>query len=161
MPAKIIIIAYGNLLRCDDGVAWRAADALESKLRQADVEILRLHQLTPELADTAKHFELVLFIDAACVDPARLSPAGYVRVSELQGKSSEAPQPEHFSHVYSPGKVLDLASGLYDVRPRAFLITVIGENFGHGESLSAAVAAAVPEVVAAVEQLVQSRLSKS
>jgi hydrogenase maturation protease len=161
MPARILIVAYGNPLRSDDGVAWRAADLLESKLHQPDVEILRLHQLAPELADTAKHFELVLFIDAACVDANGPMPAGSVRVSDLHRESGEAHQPVHFSHVYSPGKILDLARDLYNVRPRAFLITVIGEDFEHGESLSSAVAAAVPEVVAAVEQLMQSSPSKS
>src|SRR5579862_9528285 len=57
MPAKILIIAYGNPLRCDDGIAWRAADALAQKLSDSDVEIVRLHQLAPELAETISHFK--------------------------------------------------------------------------------------------------------
>jgi Ni,Fe-hydrogenase maturation factor len=49
MP-RILIVAYGNPMRCDDGVAWRAADALETNSCGGNVEILRRHQLAPELA---------------------------------------------------------------------------------------------------------------
>ena len=65
MAARVLIIAYGNPLRCDDGVAWRAAEALEGKFPSEQVEILRLHQLAPELADAVRQRELVLFVDAA------------------------------------------------------------------------------------------------
>ena len=62
--ARVLIVAYGNPMRSDDGIAWRAADALAPKVSESDVEILRLHQLTPELADAVRNFGTVIFVDA-------------------------------------------------------------------------------------------------
>ena len=152
MP-RVLIVAYGNPLRCDDGVAWRAADTLQKKF-SSDVEILRLHQLAPEVADTAREFKLVLFVDAACVDDIDNSRAGDVRVREIYA-DADCHGPGHFSHVYSPGRVLDLARELYSATPRAFVITMAGENFDHGDSLSARVASALPELIARIEDLIK------
>ena len=64
MP-RVLIIGYGNPLRCDDGLAWRAADDLSIQGLPEDVKIVRLHQLTPELAFSVSQAETVLFLDAA------------------------------------------------------------------------------------------------
>jgi hydrogenase maturation protease len=58
-----LIIAYGNPLRNDDGLAWSVADALERKLGPASVEIVRLQQLAPELAEKVCRFQTIIFID--------------------------------------------------------------------------------------------------
>src|SRR3954449_3083504 len=126
-----LIVAYGNPLRCDDGIAWRAADALANTFSESEIEILRLHQLAPEVADAARNRELVLFVDAARVDDVENVHPGEVRVREIATQTGRR-QPGHFSHVYSPEKVLALARELYNATPRAVVITVAGENFGHG-----------------------------
>jgi hydrogenase maturation protease len=150
MP-HILIVAYGNPMRSDDGVAWRAADALASEFPEAAVDIHRLHQLTPELADTLRNYRCVIFVDASsCDDP--LTQAGTIRVEEILGGASE---PARFSHVLSPKKVLDLAAQLYGASPRTFVVTVAGESFTHGDSLSPVVARAVPELIARITELVQ------
>jgi hydrogenase maturation protease len=155
MPT-VLIVAYGNPMRSDDGVAWHAADALASKFPESYIEILRLHQLTPELADTARNFRCVIFVDAAsCDDP--LNKPGAIWVAEIRG----AAEPARFSHVLSPQKVLDLAVQLYGASPRAFVITVAGDNFNHGNSLSPAVAAALPELLAQISVLVKQNISKA
>jgi hydrogenase maturation protease len=156
MP-RVLIVAYGNPLRCDDGVAWRAADALESKFPESEVEILRLHQLAPEVADTARQRDLILFVDAACRDDVKNIMPGQIRVTELFHPESHECQAAQFSHVYSPAKILDLARDLYQESPKAFVITVAGADFGHGDRLSNAVAAAIPSLVAKVEQIVRAR----
>jgi hydrogenase maturation protease len=150
MPAALIV-AYGNPLRSDDGLAWRAADALAPKFSESDVEIFRLHQLTPELADTVRNFGTVIFVDAASSD-ASLDKPGTIRLEEIRGSTSE---PARFSHVLSPKKVLDLSLQLYGASPRTFVITVTGESFGHGDSLSPSVASALPELVARIEHLMK------
>jgi hydrogenase maturation protease len=155
MTPRILIVAYGNPLRCDDGIAWRAADALEGKLPESQVEVLRLHQLAPEVADSVRQRELVLFVDAACVDDIENTSPGEIRVREVFGAETSE-HPSHISHVYSPAKVLDFARELYAAKPRAFLVTVAGENFDHGESLSAKVANTLPELVATVQRLVDA-----
>ena len=159
MP-RILIVAYGNPLRCDDGVAWRAADALEGKFRDSEVEILRLHQLAPEVADSVRQRELVLFVDAACVDDVQNGRAGEIRVREVSGAETRE-RPGHFSHVYSPAKVLRFARELYYDAPKAFMITVAGENFGHGDGLSVPVASALPELITSIQQLIEGVRTKA
>ena len=58
--ARSLIIGYGNPLRSDDGFGWHATQKLTIQLHYADVEIITRHQLTPELAETASHFHLVI-----------------------------------------------------------------------------------------------------
>jgi len=158
MP-RILIIAYGNPLRRDDGVAWRAADALESRFPESGVEILRLHQLAPEVAEAARHRDLVIFLDAA-LDDTRNGKPGQIRVKELSPDPREKDHAGQFSHVYSPVKILDIARDLYQAGPKAYVITVTGGNFDHGDGLSDAVAAAIPSLVAKVVDIVRSQTSK-
>jgi Ni,Fe-hydrogenase maturation factor len=75
-----------------------------------------------------------------------------IRAEEIRGGASE---PARFSHVLSPKKILDLALHLYGANPRAFVVTVAGEDFGHGDSLSATVASALPELVSRIERLIK------
>ena len=154
MP-RILIIAYGNPLRSDDAIAWRAADALSKKLPKPEVEIVRLHQLSPELAETASHAEYLIFIDAAS-DPS--SVPGEIRVEEVHSEPVDAKEAPRFSHALSPHTVMALAESLYYAKPKAFLVTVTGATFDHGESLSAPVAAALPVLIDRIEGIVQAFL---
>jgi hydrogenase maturation protease len=154
MPS-ILIVAYGNPLRSDDGVAWRAADALEARLPTPEVEILRLHQLAPELAETARHSDYLIFLDAASGSSGL---PGEIRVEEIQ--HLERTDRSRFSHVIAPQDVISLVRTLYAATPKAILITVIGASFEHGESLSPAVEAALPVLVDHVAGIVQSFQTK-
>jgi hydrogenase maturation protease len=148
MPT-VLIVAYGNPLRSDDGVAWHAADALEGKIR--GVEILRLHQLAPELAETASCFDTVIFVDAASSPEA--GDPGEIRSEELDGNASISATA--FSHAVSPRVVIRLAKSLYGASPRGYSVTITGQKFDHGESLSPVVASALPEVLVQIEQLIR------
>lgn len=151
---RILIIAFGNPLRCDDGLAWRAADELEKRFCGSDVEILRTHQLAPELAESVSGFETVIFVDAASADGTNSQP-GEVRSAAVTA-SDETPR---FSHQLSPGAVLALAAQLFGAAPRAFSVTLTGECFDHGEFLSPTIEAAIPALVARVEELVRSAVA--
>jgi hydrogenase maturation protease len=151
MP-HILIVAYGNPMRCDDGVAWRAADALEKNLCGRDVEILRTHQLAPEVTEAVSRSKAVIFIDAAL--GAGNSQPGEVRCSQISLPEGTP----HFSHQLSPSAVVALARQLYGASPRSFLVTLTGHCFDHGESLSPVVAAALPALVTRIEDLVQEFL---
>ena len=65
MAPRLLIVAYGNPLRSDDGVAWRAAAALPETFLPEEAEIVTVHQLGPELAESASRSECVIFVDAA------------------------------------------------------------------------------------------------
>ena len=89
MP-RIVIVAYGNPLRSDDGLAWRAAEQLEKKVSEPDVEIFTLHQLTPEVAETCRRFQCVIFVDAASRADAGNGSAGEIRVREIETRKDNA-----------------------------------------------------------------------
>jgi hydrogenase maturation protease len=145
----ILIIAYGNPMREDDGLAWRAADELEAKLSSSKIEVLRLHQLAPELAETISHVDAVIFVDAA-IKPNR--PPGDVHCEPITG----IPGDVTFSHQLSPHAVVALARQLYNASPRAFSVTMTGQDFDHAECLSPPVAAALPALINRIESVVQS-----
>ena len=156
MPA-VLIVAYGNPLRGDDGVAWRAADALGGKFPESRVDILCLHQLAPELAETASRFERVIFVDAAS---KQTGEPGKIRVEQIRADDIARHQGAAFGHSLSPAAVLALAANLYGAKLQAFSVTVTGRNFGHGEGLSPSVTAALPDLISRIEFLVQSALSR-
>ncbi len=148
----MLIIAYGNPLRSDDGLAWRVADALEGKFSNREVEILRLHQLTPELAERVSHVDAAVFVDAASAEAAGRRP-GEICIEEIHAPEAGTSAQSHFSHHLTPSLVFALAAQLYGARSRAFSATLTGQNFEHGESLSAAVHDSLPEFVRRIEVL--------
>ena len=150
--ASLLIVAYGNPLRSDDGVAWRAAAALQEKFAPEQAEILTLHQLGPEVAESASRSECVIFVDAA----AGPGHPGEVQAKEVLPSDSDT-ETSVFCHAMSPSHVLALAAQLYHSRPRAFSASVLGANFNHGESLSPAVEAALPALLTRIEELATKR----
>jgi len=145
--ARILIIACGNPLRCDDGLGWCAAEELFKLSLPADVEIIARHQLTPELAVEGSQAETVLFIDAA-----------YSGVpGELASLLLKAQPPSYASsHECSPAAILGIAHELYGRAPQAFSITLCGECFDHGEALSPRVDENLPRLVALVSELAKA-----
>jgi hydrogenase maturation protease len=148
---RIIAIAYGNPLRGDDELAWRAADELKKKFR--DIEIVKEHQLVPELAESISRSEAVIFIDAAADEPGQ-DQAGKIRIVEMSEAEPGRDLSSPFHHQYSPVSLLALAAKLYGARPRAFVASLVGQDFGHGEHLSPAVENAMPEFLARIEKLI-------
>ncbi len=147
--ARVLIIAYGNPMRSDDGVAWRAAAALQGRFSSDEVEIVSIHQLTPELAETIHRCEAVIFVDAA-----NNGPPGQISSAEIRPLQTQP----RFSHQLSPDAIVALAHQLFGARTHAFSVTLTGACFDHGESLSPAVEAALPALVTRIEALVQQFL---
>jgi len=147
--SKTLILAYGNPLRGDDGLAWQAADHLGAVFSNDEVEIIKLHQLAPELAEVASRYERVIFIDAA--EAAAGRQAGDVRVEEITSADVG-----HFSHHISPACLVALGDRLFGRRPQAFAATLAADGFDPGETLSDRVAAALPVLVDRIRALVQN-----
>ena len=141
---RSLVIAYGNPLRGDDGLAWRVADELALMDLPSEVEIITRHQLTPELALPVSQAATVLFIDAA-----QDKVAGELASGPLIAQ----PCGSLFTHELSPGAILTLAQELYGTCAKAFSISLGGECFEHGETLSAKVRENLPRVVALARQL--------
>jgi hydrogenase maturation protease len=147
--SRVLIVGFGNPLRRDDGVGWLAASELLAAFPSSEVEVIRVPQLTPELAERVSQTHAVIFIDAA-----RDRAPGELRCQPLQ----PAPENTRFSHQLSPAAVLGLARELYGANPQAFAITLGGECFDHGESLSDTVADVLPRLLAMVDSLAQQLL---
>jgi hydrogenase maturation protease len=138
---RLLIIGYGNRLRRDDGVGIRAAELLRERLVNADVEILGVAQLTPELTEAVSRAQQVIFIDAA-VDGA----AGQIRRREIAPSAAGS----RFTHQMTPEALLAGAAALYGASPPGVLYSISGESFEYGESLTSAVERAVEELVSTV-----------
>jgi hydrogenase maturation protease len=142
MP-RVLVICIGNTLRCDDGFAWHVADDL---IRQGDetLHVLKVLQLTPELAETISEAALIIFVDAA----AHGEP-GTLTCDPVTSSESDL----RYSHDFTPATLIQMAKTIYGKQPKAFLICAAGKVFEHGESLSPEVASAVPAAVAAVREI--------
>jgi hydrogenase maturation protease len=150
--ARVLILACGNPLRCDDGVAWHAAESLRQTLPADQAEILCFHQFAPELAEVSSHAAAVIFLDAA----AKGTP-GQVVCEPVGAEAADS----HFSHDLAPASVIALTRQLYGASPQAFVVSLCGECFDHGEELSPVVVAALPEFVGAVKKLVSQMTTKA
>ncbi len=144
---KALVIGYGNPMRGDDGIGWRAIEALGGQVDPAAVRLETCHQLTPEWSDPISRARRVIFIDAAC-DAA----PGDVRCRTLSPVAEGHPQ----THRCDPAWLLACAVELFGRCPPAHLLTVGGEDFSLREDLSATVASALPRIVARVQALLEA-----
>ncbi len=150
MPApRILVIAYGNPLRCDDGLAWHVADKVSQMNLPDDIEIITRHLLTPELAVPVSQAATVLFIDAAWE-----GVPGEIAVNPIEPQRLASA----FTHELSPGAVLTAAQELYGRCAQAFSISLCGECFEHGETLSAKVEEGLPLLLERVGEFIQSAM---
>lgn len=133
-----LIIGYGNSLRGDDAIGIRAAELLRRRDPGPEVEILSVHQLTPELVDPISRARRVIFIDAA-----EGATPGLICERRIHADLSARP----FTHVATPEALLAGASALYGNEPPATLITVTAATFELGEGLSAPVRMALDSVI--------------
>lgn len=153
---RVLVIGYGNTLRRDDGVGVRSAELLATDPRLADdrrlgrLEVLTVHQLTPELALDVGAASLVVFIDA---DVAGEPGAITVRALGSVGPRADADaraEPGASSHHVGGAELLALAEELTGHRPDAIAAGIGVADLELGEGLSADVEASLPAVVDAV-----------
>src|SRR6266496_2723917 len=121
----ILVVACGNPLRGDDGVAWEVVEALRPL--NLNVRCIAQQQLTPELAETLGQAEGVVFVDAG-----RRGIPGDVRCELLDEQAPEL----SFTHTMAPSQLLTFARLLYGRCPRSALVSVVGADFGFSDRLS-------------------------
>ena len=143
----ILIIAYGNDLREDDGAGLMLAEQLASVLpdRGLAVQLISVQQLAPELAaDIAgENVTVVVFVDTRMTT----SPIDRnVAVVPLEPGTELSPSMGH--HV-QPNVLLAYAQALYitEAVPPAWLVTVPGIRFGYGEFISDVALSAIREAL--------------
>lgn len=120
-----LLIAVGNPLRGDDGVAERVLSLVPLF---EDVERKAVFGLAPELAQEVARHDLVVIIDAdVSVDEATLQP--------LDSASAEPPALV-ISHSLSPQCLFDLARELYTFGGKALLCRLPAKEFARPYQLT-------------------------
>jgi hydrogenase maturation protease len=146
----VVVIGYGNDLRCDDGAGRRVADAVASA-GLPGVDVRSVHQLAPEHAADITGCRRVVFVDAAVGDG--MGDDGAVGLRTVQVVDAD----RRLSHHVDPALLLALAATLGDPPGDAFIVSVPVHNLGVGTCLSPATTTAVGEAVHRVLELCRLR----
>jgi hydrogenase maturation protease len=121
-----LVIGYGNPLRQDDGLGWRAAELLEQALPQGAVRIIETQQLTPELAAELEGAPIVVLLDSAL----DLEP-GTVAAKRVSAENRMA-----WPHDLSAEQLAGLTEALTGLAAPVFQITGGIAQIGFGENLT-------------------------
>ena len=140
---KVLVLGYGNVSRCDDGVGWFVAEELQ-KCSLPGVEVQTVHQLDIDLAETIQDFDVVIFVDAAVLQ----TPHAVTRTDVTPDLQSNA-----IVHSLRPSDLLGLAISLFGRSPRGLLVSIRGCNFDFGMKLSAPTEEAARIVVGEITEL--------
>jgi hydrogenase maturation protease len=117
------VIAVGNILRRDDGVAHRVLDLLGPRTGVSRRGVL---QLTPEIAAEIANSGLVFFLDA---DPGAVRP--YLAPVEADpGRRTPT------AHSMTPAEVILLARHLYGFAGTASLCHLPAADLSEGRTLT-------------------------
>src|SRR5580700_7138020 len=133
-----LILACGNTLRSDDGVAPRLAEWAEERFRtEPGVQVLSRQQWTPELAEDIARAQSVVFIDCSAA-----SAPGSIDLIQVE---PAAASPRFSTHHLGASELLALAREFYGSCPlEPVLLTVGGGSTQLGEEFSDAVSVALP-----------------
>jgi hydrogenase maturation protease len=142
----ILVIGYGNTLRGDDGAGCRVAEEL-AKRQLLRVRTRSVHQLTPELAEDLADCGAVIFIDA-CLG----CPGDNISMHQMATDGPAA----SIDHVMHPQALLAIARAMFGSSPKAWWLTIPGEDFEIGEKLSAGVREAAASALKLIEQFVDT-----
>ena len=148
---RVLILACGNTLRGDDGVAWRIGSSLQAEFqdKQIDsaIEVILTQQLLPEHTEPLSRTDIAIFLDCSAI-----AKPGVVSIHCL---SPAETLPRIFTHHLDPASLLKLTQDLYGSVPaRALLITIGGESFELEDQLSEAITVAIPIAIQAVHRAI-------
>lgn len=139
---ELLVIGYGNSLRCDDGVGPRVAESVEA-LRLPGVRTLVCQQLSPEYADPIARARRVVFVDAA------VDEVDGVKFRQLvPGETSQL-----MAHAADPRTMLALARDVFGHSPEAWWLTIPAMQLGFGIDFSPETEAGFHEAVAEINRL--------
>jgi hydrogenase maturation protease len=148
---KLLLLGYGNPDREDDGVAWHILRGLTAKLglpapesyedefpESAQIDFVFHLQLTPEMAEDIASYVYVCFIDAHTGNIPES-----VRLIDVDCEFQRSP----FTHHLTPQSLMSMCETIYEKRPEAALLSVLGHRFLFSRELSSETAVLVPQAV--------------
>jgi hydrogenase maturation protease len=150
--SRPLVVGYGNPLRCDDAIGWRAALALAEDPRLAGVDVLARHQLTPELAVDVAAASRAVFVDAR-EEAGNGDGARSVSVVEIAPEATALA----WTHHLDAAALLGLSADLYGATPPALLVTAPAESLEVSEELSVAGEQMLGVVIETVVGLLQQQ----
>ena len=164
-----LVIGVGNTLRRDDGAGISLAEAVAAMLvkQGSTVEIRLLQQLLPEMAEEICELGAQTVLIADCRLENSDVRDGWVRrlvaaedgrrIRRLRsedgsedGEDAVGDAAEMGSHGLGAAALIELARRLYGFAGEAWLATVPGADFGHGEGLGPATREAIDHLVPAI-----------
>ncbi|MBP8976744.1 MAG: hydrogenase maturation protease [Bacteroidetes bacterium] len=144
----VLVIGYGNTLRSDDGAGVRAAEIIAQRMN--DINVLCVHQLTPELAESLAEASLAFFLDAE-VGSTTLT------ISTLTPQSNDS---NASPHSMNPQSLLAMSLALYGSAPKTtYLIGIPAYDLRFSETLSSETSKWIEPAVEKVISLIQSFFS--
>lgn len=143
---RVVVIGVGNEHRNDDGVGPAVADRVAA-LGLAGVRVLSCPAEPTAILDSWGGAELAVVVDAVPVDGTAGGPPGRVRVRTLQ----DLAEPRSVSsHDLNVAQTYRLGVALGRAPASVVVVGVDVEDTDQGVGLSPAVAAALPEAVQTV-----------
>ena len=127
---RILIYAFGNPGRQDDGLGNRCVEEIENWCNDEhipNIETESNYQLNIEDAAEIADKNIVIFVDASVED---IEDIHFTIVEPYEGKS------EFTTHAASPAFVLALCIKVYKRHPRTYLLQIRGYEFDFKEELS-------------------------
>jgi hydrogenase maturation protease len=141
-----VVIGAGNPMRSDDG----AGPAVVEALRAEGIEAIALDGEPTRLLDAWDGVDLAVVVDAAVgIEPGRVCSIELVRDGTVVARPGR-PGGAGGTHGAGVAEAVALGEVLDRLPGRLVVCTVGAADVGHGADLSPAVAAALPELVAAV-----------
>jgi hydrogenase maturation protease len=160
MSAGTLVVGLGNPILGDDGVGWRVAEALEARLDAAEVEVRCLSLGGLALMEHLAGYRRALVIDAVV---AGAEPGSVNLLSAAELNSTEvADRASHHTasvHDMSLSAALELGARLGIDLPGEIAVVGIeaAPDFEFSETLSPAVARAIPEATRIAEDWLRAR----
>ena len=147
--AKILVLAIGNPIRCDDAVAIEVARGLREKAVSEDVDIKVTSETGVNLLDLIVDYEKLIIVDSIQTEGGK---AGSIyRFTE---KELESPDYVQFSHGTGIAAALKLAEKMKLSVPEeiTFYAVEIEKGDVFGEGLSKKVEETVPRTIELIEE---------
>jgi len=143
---RIVVLAWGNPSRGDDGLGPALAARLETSAARfgRDVRVETDFQLQPEHAADLVDCDAAIFVDAAVDAP---EPFGFRRLTPARDRTFT-------THAMSPEAVLAAYRDAFGVEPPpAYALAVRGESFDLGTGLSPGAMNRMEDAAAFLESL--------
>jgi len=151
-----LIIGVGNTLRRDDGAGIWLAEAVSRALaaRNIGVKTRLLQQLLPEIAEEIYELNPHTVVITDCSAETREAQEGWVERLASAGSAEAAGDGGMGSHGLGAAALIELARRLYGFAGEAWLATVPGVDFDHGEGLSPATRQAIDHLAPVITALI-------